>query len=48
MSAGLRAGAPLGGVVADFCLPAATGGTTCLRDLLTRGPVLVWFLRGHW
>lgn len=38
----------VGRAVADFCLPAATGETSCLRDFLHEGPVLLWFYRGHW
>lgn len=44
----VRAPARVGATVGDFCLPAASAGTLCLRDLLARGPVLVWFFRGHW
>lgn len=47
-----RVGGPFrprrGVAVADFCLQAAAGEVTCLRDLLQTGPVLVWFYRGHW
>jgi peroxiredoxin len=32
----------------DFCLPTARGEMACLRDLLSAGPVLLWFFRGHW
>lgn len=39
---------PAGSRAPDFCLPSATGETACLRDFLARGPVLVWFYRGHW
>jgi peroxiredoxin len=38
----------VGRAVPDFCLPAATGGTFCLRDFLNEGSVLLWFYRGHW
>jgi len=37
-----------GGAAPDFCLPASTGRTVCLRDFIAHGPVLVWFYRGHW
>lgn len=40
---GFRSGA----VAPDFCLPASTGETVCLRDFLGAGPVVVWFHRGH-
>lgn len=41
-------GVPPSGRAGDFCLPTTAGETACLRDLLSRGPLLLWFYRGHW
>ena len=41
-------GAPRSGGAGDFCLPTAAGETACLRELLARGALLLWFYRGHW
>ena len=32
----------------DFALPNATGRTVGLRELLTRGPLVLSFYRGRW
>lgn len=45
---GVRAPVGVDRAATDFCLPAASGGTSCLRDFLGEGSVLLWFYRGHW
>ena len=50
----LRAGgimtrvARVGQPAPDFALPNATGRTVGLRELLTRGPLVLSFYRGRW
>ena len=41
-------GATPAGRAGDFCLPTTGGEMACLRDFLARGPLLLWFYRGHW
>ena len=41
-------GALSSGRAGDFCLPTTAGERACLRDFLAKGPLLLWFYRGHW
>jgi peroxiredoxin len=43
-----RVGPPIGDQMPDFLLPDQNGTLLSLRSMLSRGPVVISFNRGHW